>query len=39
MKRCFSVALTGAFLVLVLGSLADADSGRFAVSAKPISTL
>ena len=39
MKRCFIVVLTGAFLVLVFGGLAYADSGRFAVSAKPISTL
>jgi len=39
MKRCFIVVLVGAFLVLVVGSVAYADSGRFAVSAKPISTL
>lgn len=39
MKRYFIVVLIGAFLVLVVGSVAYADSGRFAVSAKPISTL
>jgi hypothetical protein len=39
MKKWSVVVLIGAFLVLVIGSVAYADSGRFAVSAKPISTL
>lgn len=38
MKRRF-VVLAAAFLVLGLSGLANADSGRFAVSVKPINTL